>query len=76
MDIVAQIAKAEGLTLGAVAKLGKETLLNEEEAAVTLRRSKRTLERWRSLGMGPKVTKVGGRRIAYSVGSLLEFAGV
>ncbi len=75
-DAPEQLAKTKSLTLGEAARLGKETLLDEKEAASALRRSKRTLERWRSLGLGPKVTKIGGRRVAYTVGSILEFAGI
>ncbi|WP_342737398.1 helix-turn-helix domain-containing protein [Bradyrhizobium sp. B117] len=64
------------LTLGAIARLDPETLLRESEAAEVLRLSERTLERWRSRGEGPKAKKIGARRIAYTVGSILEFVGV
>ncbi|MGY3077109.1 putative DNA-binding transcriptional regulator AlpA [Bradyrhizobium sp. LM6.10] len=64
------------LTLGAIARLDPETLLRENEAAEVLRLSERTLERWRSRGEGPKAKKIGARRVAYTVGSILEFAGV
>ncbi|MVT69931.1 DNA-binding protein [Bradyrhizobium pachyrhizi] len=64
------------LTLGAIARLDPETLLHEHEAAEVLLHSKRTLERWRSLGKGPKAKKIGARRVAYTVGAVLEFAGV
>ncbi|MGY4629074.1 helix-turn-helix transcriptional regulator [Bradyrhizobium sp. USDA 4486] len=62
--------------MGAIARLDPETLLRESEAAEVLRLSERTLERWRSRGEGPKAKKIGARRVAYSVRSILEFAGV
>lgn len=69
-------ALAGKLTLGAIARLDPETLLRECEAAEVLRLSERTLERWRSRGEGPKAKKIGARRVAYTVGSILEFVGV
>lgn len=69
-------ALAGKLTLGAIARLDPETLLRESEAAEVLLLSERTLERWRSRGEGPKAKKIGARRVAYSVRSILEFAGV
>jgi hypothetical protein len=38
--------------------------LTQEEAATELKVCKRTLDRWRSLGEGPPITKLG-RRIFY-----------
>lgn len=81
MDTATLSAKPSGafagkLTLGAIVGLGPETLLREDQAAEALGFSKRTLERWRSRGEGPKAKKIGARRVAYSVGSILEFAGV
>lgn len=38
--------------------------LTQEEAAAELKVCKRTLDRWRSLGEGPPITKLG-RRILY-----------
>ena len=69
-------ALAGKLTLGAIARLDPETLLRESEAAEVLLLSERTLERWRSRGEGPRAKKIGARRVAYTVGSILEFAGI
>jgi predicted DNA-binding transcriptional regulator AlpA len=69
-------AFAGQLTLGAIARLDPETLLLEDEAAQVLRVSKRTLERWRSQGKDPKPERIGPRRVTYSVGAILKFAGV
>lgn len=69
-------AFAGQLTLGAIARLDPETLLLEDEAAQVLRVSKRTMERWRSLGKDPRPEKIGPRRVTYTVGSILKFAGV
>lgn len=38
--------------------------LTKEELAVELRRNKRTLDRWETLGMGPPRTRVG-RKVLY-----------
>jgi predicted DNA-binding transcriptional regulator AlpA len=43
--------------------------LTQPEAAVELRFCKRTLDRWRKLGEGPPITKLG-RRILYRRSSL------
>jgi hypothetical protein len=64
------------LTLGAIAKLEPETLLTESEVAEVLRVSKRTVQGWRYLGQDPKPEKIGPRRVTYSVGAILKFAGV
>lgn len=64
------------LTLEAARRLGRDALLTRVEAAEVLRISYRTLERYDSLGSGPKPTKIGPRRVAYTVGALLDFAGV
>lgn len=69
-------AFAGKLTLGEIAKLGPETLLREGQAAEALGFSKRTLEGWRSRGEGPVAKKIGARRVCYTVGSILKFAGV
>jgi predicted DNA-binding transcriptional regulator AlpA len=41
------------------------TLLTQREAAMTLRLSVRTLERWRVSGEGPPFAKLGRRRVGY-----------
>jgi predicted DNA-binding transcriptional regulator AlpA len=51
-------------------------LLREDQAAEVLGFGRRTLERWRSRGEGPAAKKIGARRVAYTVGSILKFAGV
>lgn len=47
-------------------------LLTEEETAVVLRVSRKTLERWRSVGGGPRFVKVG-RRVYYRQPTLEEY---
>ncbi len=76
MTLPADSTFAAKLTLGAIAHLGPETLLREHQAAEVLGMSERTLERWRSCGKGPVSKKIGERRVAYTVGSILQFAGV
>ena len=63
------------ITLNDAYGMGPRTLLTPRETARMLRISLRTLERWRSTDQGPPVTRVGPRRLAYSVGSILEFIG-
>lgn len=64
------------LTLESARCLGRDALLTRTEAAEVLRVSDRTLERWDSLGSGPKPLRIGPRRVAYTVGSVIDFAGV
>jgi predicted DNA-binding transcriptional regulator AlpA len=65
----------ENFTLSAVAQMGGRSLLTPQEAAAVLRISARTLERWRSVGEGPEVVRIGSRRIAYRVRDVLAFVG-
>jgi predicted DNA-binding transcriptional regulator AlpA len=44
------------------------------DAAQFLNLSVSTLERWDRLGIGPKVIKIGPRRVGYRVCDLNEFA--
>lgn len=48
------------------------TLFNQREAALALRVSERTLERWRVSGDGPPFAKLG-RRIGYRAEDLDEW---
>jgi predicted DNA-binding transcriptional regulator AlpA len=64
----------EKLNMGAVASMGPSTLLLPFEAADALRISKRTLERWRSQGIGPPPIRIGLRKTAYRAADLLEFS--
>jgi len=41
------------------------TLLTQREAALALRLSERTLERWRVQGIGPRFVRLPGRSIRY-----------
>ena len=41
------------------------TLLTQREAALVLRLSERTLERWRVAGIGPRFVRLGRRSIRY-----------
>jgi len=50
-----------------------QPLLETDEAAAYLRRSKRTLEAWRVKGGGPLYVKAGGRCL-YREQDLLDFA--
>jgi len=56
--------------------MSSETLLADflerDEAAAELKVCRRTLDRWRQLGEGPPVTKLG-RRVLYSRRSLLAW---
>ncbi|WP_208639116.1 MULTISPECIES: helix-turn-helix transcriptional regulator [Rhodopseudomonas] len=67
---------SDRFTLGKVARLDPETLLVEAEVAEVLRVSVRTLQRWRSTGEGPRVSKIGPRRISYTAAAVLAYAGV
>jgi hypothetical protein len=62
-------------TLDAVARMGAETLITTRETAEALRITERTLERWRMVGLGPAVTRIGPRRTLYRVKDVLAFAG-
>ena len=66
-------APPEYLTLADAIRQGQHALLTPGETARVLRVSARTIERWRSTGEGPKVTRIGPRRIAYRVMDILEF---
>lgn len=61
------------ITLEEAARAGDRALLTPAETASALRVSTKTLERWRSLGLGPKTTKIGPRRLAYRVVDVLAF---
>lgn len=61
------------LTLGAICEYGGASLLTPAETAIVLRLEPHTLANWRSLGKGPRVTRVGTRRIAYRVRDVLAF---
>lgn len=63
-------------TLESICALGGRSLLRPREVAAVLRTSEKTLERWRSVGEGPAVTRIGPRRVAYRVADVLAFAGV
>ena len=55
-------------------RLGDEdVLLTRREAAVLLRRSVATLERWAAGGEGPPLRKIGGR-VLYPLPDLRRFA--
>jgi hypothetical protein len=47
-------------------------LLNEAMLASRWRLSRRTLQRWRQLGLGPAYLRLGGR-IAYSLDDVVAF---
>lgn len=61
------------ITLESAAQMGGASLLTVAETAEALRLDKRTLENWRSLGKGPRATRIGTRRIAYRVRDVLAF---
>lgn len=61
------------MTLAEAIALGNETLLSPAETAAVLRTSPRTLEHWRSVGNGPRATRVGPRRVTYRVADVLAF---
>lgn len=67
---------SSNLTMGSIARLGDETLLDTAEVSQVLRLDKRTLENWRSLGQGPRFTRIGARRVFYTVRDVLAFAGI
>ncbi len=52
-----------------------DTLFTRAEAAIYLRRSVPTLERWAKVGDGPRFNMVGGRAL-YPLVELRRFAGV
>ena len=56
------------------AAIGKDPLLSPEQAAHILGVSYRTLEAWRSRGIGPKFHKVG-RCVRYASPDLQSFVG-
>jgi hypothetical protein len=67
-------SQTEQITLETIADLGQQALLLTSEAAQALRISPRTMERWRSDGVGPVHIKIGESRVAYKVCDILEFA--
>lgn len=63
------------LTLDSAAQMGARSLLTINETAQVLRVSRRTVDRWRSVGEGPAHVRMGERRIMYRVADVLAFAG-
>lgn len=47
-----------------------DDLLRTKEAAERLRLSHRTMERWRTIGAGPRFVKLGAKSVAYRRGDL------
>lgn len=56
-------------------RMGPNTLLTRRETAHLLRTSCRSLERWASDGSGPRLVKIGPRRVGYRIEDVLEFLG-
>jgi excisionase family DNA binding protein len=54
--------------------MSAETLLTVEEAAIRLKISKHTLNRWRVTGEGPPFVKYGPRLVRYTESKLGEWA--
>jgi len=50
-----------------------QEVFNEREAAVYLRISPKTLQKWRCVGGGPEYRLVGGRRVVYMIKDLRSF---
>jgi predicted DNA-binding transcriptional regulator AlpA len=59
-------------TYGEIRSIDYSVLFTPEEASEFLRISAKTLERWRSNGLGPRFVKIG-RRVAYGIAALEEF---
>lgn len=53
---------------------GDDLLLSRAEAARFIGRSPKTLELWASKDIGPKVSQLGPRCVAYRIADLREFA--
>lgn len=53
----------------------RDTLLSRREVAALLPISVKTLARWASQGMGPKVIRIGPRRVVYRVGDIRDWLG-
>lgn len=52
---------------------GEDKLLNTKEAAALLGLSPQTLEKWRSMGVGPAYLKLGNKAVRYRHSALLAF---
>jgi hypothetical protein len=52
---------------------GDDLLLTPTEAGRMLARSGKTLEFWRSVGIGPRTVRLGGRALAYRLGDLRAY---
>lgn len=52
---------------------GEDKLLNTKEAAALLGLSPQTLEKWRSMGVGPAYLKLGNKAVRYRHSELLAF---
>jgi predicted DNA-binding transcriptional regulator AlpA len=52
---------------------GDDLLLTPAEASKMLARSNKTLEFWRSIGIGPRTVRLGARALAYRLGDLRAY---
>ena len=52
---------------------GDDALLTPIQTAKELTLNVRTLERYRSLGQGPRWTRVGAKRVAYRIADVRQF---
>ena len=57
----------------AMSPFGDDALLTPHQAAEALTLHVRTLERYRSLGQGPRWTRVGAKRVAYRIADVRQF---
>lgn len=55
---------------------GEKLFLNTEEAAQKLGITRRTLDKWRYQGGGPKYIKVGNKLIGYREIDLIEYINI
>jgi len=53
--------------------LGDDSLMTPRQAAKELILSAKTIERWRSLGKGPKFVQLGTSRVAYRLADIRQF---
>lgn len=56
-----------------IEKLNAKLYLTPEEAAQKLGITRRTMDKWRTNGIGPKYIKVGKKMIGYRESDLIEF---
>ena len=71
--LVPALADALAERFRAELAIGDDLLLTPTETSKMMARSGKTLEFWRSIGIGPRPTRLGGRSIAYRLGDVRAY---